>query len=50
VVLAVGLTPNSDLEEALKGEPFEIHAIGDCVKPRKVIDAIWEGFRVARLI
>ena len=49
VVLAAGLKPNSRLE-ALKGKVPEIYAIGDCVEPRKVINAIWEGFRVARLI
>jgi len=49
VVLAAGLKSNSRLE-ALKGKVPEIYAIGDCVEPRKVINAIWEGFRVARLI
>ncbi|MCD6300060.1 MAG: FAD-dependent oxidoreductase [Dehalococcoidales bacterium] len=49
VVLATGLKPNSRLE-ALKGKVPEIYAIGDCVEPRKVINAIWEGFRIARLI
>jgi 2-enoate reductase len=33
-------------------ESFEgdIYEIGDCVKPRKFIDAIWEGFNAARII
>ena len=50
VVLAVGLKSNNRLEEALKGKVPEMYAIGDCVEPRKVINAIWEGFRFARLI
>jgi len=50
VVLAVGLESNSELEEALKEKLPEVYAIGDCVKPRKLINAIWEGFRFARLI
>ncbi len=28
----------------------EIYSIGDCVEPRKLLNAIWEGFRSARLI
>jgi len=50
VVLALGLKPNRELEEALKDKVPEIYVIGDCVEPRKVINAIWEGFRFARLI
>lgn len=50
VVLAVGLKPNVRLSTALKGKVPEIHAIGDCVEPRKVVNAISEGFRLARLI
>jgi len=50
VVLAVGLKSNNRLEEAIRGKVPEIYAIGDCVEPRKVINAIWEGFRFARLI
>ncbi len=50
VVLALGLKSNRRLEEALKDKVSEIYVIGDCVEPRKVINAIWEGFRFARLI
>lgn len=51
VVIAAGLKSNQDLLELLKeGTASEIYAIGDCVEPRKVINAIWEGFRTARLI
>ena len=50
VVLAVGLKPDRRLLETLEDKLPEIYAIGDCVEPRKVIDAIWEGFRTARLI
>ena len=28
----------------------EMYAIGDCVETRKIINAIWEGFRIARLV
>ncbi|MBI4188816.1 MAG: FAD-dependent oxidoreductase [Chloroflexi bacterium] len=50
VVLAVGLIPQRELVEALQDKVPEVYAIGDCVEPRKVINAIWEGFRTARLI
>jgi 2-enoate reductase len=50
VVVALGLEPNQELEAALKDSVPETHAIGDCVGPRKVIDAMWEGFRLARLV
>ncbi len=50
VVLAKGEESNRGLLETLKGKVTEIYAIGDCVEPRKVINAIWEGFYTARLI
>lgn len=50
VVLAVGLKSNEGLLETLKDKIPEVYAIGDCVEPRKVINAIWEGFRTARLV
>ncbi|MFC2031791.1 FAD-dependent oxidoreductase [Chloroflexota bacterium] len=50
VVLAVGLKSNGKLEETLKNKASEVYTVGDCVEPRKVINAIWEGFRTARLI
>jgi len=51
IVLAVGMKPNDNgLAEALQGKVPEVYPIGDCVKTGKVIDAIWAGFRTARLI
>jgi 2-enoate reductase len=50
VVLALGLAPERGLLEALTDKVPEVHAIGDCVEPRRVINAIWEAFRTARLI
>ena len=49
-MIAVGSKPNKGLKETLKDKVPEIYVIGDCVEPRKVINAIWEGFRLARLI
>lgn len=32
----------------LRADPdLEVHGIGDCLAPRRAIDAIWDGFRVA---
>jgi len=51
VLLACGLQPTtSGLLDTLQESIPEVYAIGDCVGPRKVRDAIWEGFRKARLI
>jgi 2-enoate reductase len=50
VILACGFKPNGKLIEAIKDKVPEVYAIGDCVEPRKVMNAIWEGFQTARLI
>lgn len=50
IVVAIGLEAKSKLHDELKGRVPELYAIGDCVKPRKVLDAIWDGFRIARLV
>ena len=47
IVLAVGTQPDDELEATPEAMRVEFHKIGDCVKPRKAIDAIHEGFRVA---
>lgn len=50
VVLAYGNKANDGVYNLLKGKIREIYAIGDCVAPRKVQDAIREGHRVGRII
>jgi len=47
VVLAVGSKPNKSLAEAIKEKIPEIYEIGDCVEPRKALQAIHEGWDVA---
>ena len=44
VVLALGFEPVTEMYEALKGKVPELCAVGDCVEPRKIWDAIHEGF------
>jgi mycofactocin system FadH/OYE family oxidoreductase 2 len=43
VVLATGPKANDDLYFALKGRIDNLHRIGDCVAPRKLDHAIYEG-------
>jgi 2-enoate reductase len=51
IVLAVGMQCNNEIPlEALAGRVPEVYAIGDCVRPRHVMSAIWEGYRTAYLI
>jgi pyruvate/2-oxoglutarate dehydrogenase complex dihydrolipoamide dehydrogenase (E3) component len=50
VVMATGVKENLELEEALRRLNVEFYKIGDCVKPRKAIEAIHEGFQVAMKI
>lgn len=50
VILAVGLEPDKSLVHALKDKVPEVYTIGDCVEPRMVINAIEEGFHIARRI
>lgn len=50
VVLALGLKPKEKLLKSLADKVPEVYAIGDCLEPRRVINAIWEGFHTARQI
>jgi 2-enoate reductase len=47
VALAVGLTPRREVYSALKGEITDLHLVGDSKEPRKIMDAIWDGFHAA---
>ncbi|UCH07249.1 MAG: FAD-dependent oxidoreductase, partial [Deltaproteobacteria bacterium] len=51
VVLASGFNPNRGLIEGLMDEPtLKIFEAGDCVRPRKILDAILEGHLAAKLL
>lgn len=47
VILAVGAKANRELAEALKGKIPAFPLIGDCVEPRRIADAMKEGFQIA---
>ncbi|MFC2003832.1 FAD-dependent oxidoreductase [Chloroflexota bacterium] len=52
IILSVGYKPNTDLVDQLKECPgmSGVYTIGDCIQPRKAIDAIQEGFRIGHMI
>src|SRR5215470_15492739 len=50
VVLAAGSRSTDDLYRALRGEVPELYAVGDCVAPRGVHQAILDATRAARAI
>src|SRR6185369_11010208 len=50
LVLAMGQQVDDDLYMSLKGKVQELYRIGDCVSPRKVDMAIWEGHKIGREI
>ena len=50
IVLATGARSNTELFESLKGKVPEIYLAGDCVAPRRAIDAIADASRIAREI
>ena len=51
VVIATGFRPNRDLIDQLKNEPkLQVYEAGDCVRPRKIFDAIHEGHLAAKLL
>ncbi len=47
IVLAMGSTPNDDIYRRLKGRVSELYLIGDAVKPREIVDAVYEAEDVA---
>lgn len=52
LVLSTGLAPNNGLFKQLKNDfpEMDIFAIGDCKKPGKIINAIWDAYYIARSI
>lgn len=50
VVLALGVKPNNFLSKKLEGRIAELYVIGDSCQAGKIIDAVYDGARVARLI
>jgi 2-enoate reductase len=50
VALALGMKPERDLYKSLVREMPEVYAIGDCVEPRRIQQATFNGYTVAMTI
>ena len=50
VILAVGAIANSDLYNGLKDKVEHLYLVGDAAGPRKLTDAVREGFNIGRQI
>ena len=50
VVLAIGMTPITELADALDANMKNVFRIGDCRSPRNVMNAVWDAYEVARTI
>lgn len=50
VVVAMGYQGNTSLGKELKRKVVELYLIGDGKKPGRVLDAIWDGFHVGRIV
>jgi pyruvate/2-oxoglutarate dehydrogenase complex dihydrolipoamide dehydrogenase (E3) component len=50
VVLAVGWDPRDELADELGSVFQEVHAVGDCVEPRRLVEAILEGARAGLVV
>jgi 2-enoate reductase len=46
VAIATGQNARSELYESVAGELSEVYAIGDCLEPRNIHFAIWDGYAV----
>lgn len=50
IAFAVGMKASAGLVTCLGDSVCEVYPIGDCVAPRNVMNAIWEGYRIARIV
>ncbi len=48
VICALGMTSENTLAKQLIDENFPVELIGDVIKPRKILDAVHEGFNAGR--
>jgi len=50
LIAAAKMRPCNELRKTLTGKVGGLYTVGDCVKPRGIINAIWEAFHTARKI
>lgn len=46
LVVAAGATPNKTILNEIKEKGIEVKEIGDCKKPRKIVDAVKEAYKI----
>ena len=46
-ILATGAVSENQLLKLMERESFDVHAVGDCAKPRDIYNATWEGATAA---
>jgi mycofactocin system FadH/OYE family oxidoreductase 2 len=50
VVVARGSAADNALYKRLKGKVSEVHAVGQCAAPRKLLDSALDGLRIGRMV
>ena len=50
IIPVLPLAPNTGLFESLKGKVPEVYCVGDCREPHARLEAVGDGYRVAREI
>ena len=50
ILLALPLSPNTELLQSIEGKIPEIYQVGDCREPRRILHAIHDGSHVGRLV
>jgi pyruvate/2-oxoglutarate dehydrogenase complex dihydrolipoamide dehydrogenase (E3) component len=50
VIIAIGAKPENSLFQEIKGKMEHVYAIGDCVEPRGIQEAISEGAMIGRIV
>ncbi|MFC1951294.1 FAD-dependent oxidoreductase [Chloroflexota bacterium] len=50
IVISTDGRANDELYRSLKGKVKELHLVGQCLSPRKLLDSIKDGARVGRLL
>jgi 2,4-dienoyl-CoA reductase (NADPH2) len=50
VIPTAPVQPDSSLAAALKGQVAEVYAVGDCVEPNMIVDAVGAGWKTAKQV
>jgi 2-enoate reductase len=50
VVIAVGFKPENSLAQTLEDKKYRVYKIGDCKDPRRILNAVWDAYKIANTI